>query len=301
MIPTLELQSISKSYGDFRAVDEFSLIVRPGTIFGLLGPNGAGKTTTLRMIMDIIAPDEGVVLFQGRPRSGDDLADIGYLPEERGLYRKMTVTDHLVVLAELHGISRPQALEEIEIWLEKVDLSAWSKRRVEELSKGMQQKVQLIGTVLHRPALLILDEPFSGLDPVNQILFKDLLDEYREDGRTVIFSTHIMEQAEKLCDYICLISQGKAILEGELGQIKRMYGGNSFHLVADGDMARVAALPGVEQILQLDGGAKLLLGDGTSGAEVLAELIEFMTIHEFRSEEPDLEDIFIKAVSDARV
>ena len=301
MIPTLELQSVTKSYGDFRAVDEIGLIVRPGTIFGLLGPNGAGKTTTLRMIMDIIAPDEGVVLFQGRPRTSADLADIGYLPEERGLYRKMTVTDHLVFLAELHDMSRQQAIPEIEMWLDKVDLSAWARRRVEELSKGMQQKVQLVGTVLHKPDLLILDEPFSGLDPVNQILFKDLLDEYREEGRTVIFSTHIMEQAEKLCDYICLISHGKAVLDGELSQIKRMYGGNSFHLVADGDLSRVDALPGVERLIQLDGGAKLLLGDGTSGAEVLAELIEFMTVHEFRSEEPDLEDIFIKAVSHARV
>lgn len=301
MVPTLELQSVSKSFGDFRAVDEIGMIVRPGTIFGLLGPNGAGKTTTLRMIMDIIAPDEGTVLFRGRPRSSEDLSQIGYLPEERGLYRKMTVTDHLIFLAELHGMSRKRAIPEIERWLERVDLSAWAKRRVEELSKGMQQKIQLVGTVLHQPELLILDEPFSGLDPVNQILFKNLLDGYRDQGRTVIFSTHIMEQAEKLCDYICLISQGKTILDGELGQIKRGYGGNSFHLVADGDLTRIEALPGVEQVIHLDGEAKLLLGDGTSGSEVLTEIVGLMTVHEFRSEEPDLEDIFIKAVSDARL
>ena len=299
MIPTLELQSVTKAFGDFVAVDQISLIVRSGTIFGLLGPNGAGKTTTLRMIMDIIAPDQGEILFQGNPRSARDLSNIGYLPEERGLYRKMTVTDHLMFLAELHGMNRRQAAPAIQTWLEKVGLSAWSKKRVEELSKGMQQKIQLVGTVIHQPDLLILDEPFSGLDPVNQILFKNLLDEYRSRGKTVIFSTHIMEQAEKLCDHICLISHGSALLDGELSQIKRSYGGNSYRLRADGDMGRVEALPGVEQIMPLDGGAKVLLGDGTSGAEVLADLIGFLTVHEFQSEEPDLEDIFIKAVSDA--
>lgn len=300
MIPTLELQSVSKSYGDFRAVDNLGMIVRPGTIFGILGPNGAGKTTTLRMIMDIIAPDEGVVLFQGRPRSSADLAKIGYLPEERGLYRKMTITDHLVFLGELHGMSRQQAIPAIETWLDRVDLGTWAKKRVEELSKGMQQKIQLIATVLHQPDLLILDEPFSGLDPVNQILFKNLLDEYRDEGRTVVFSTHIMDQAEKLCDHICLISQGKAIIDGDLGQIKRTYGGNSYRLIADGDLGRLDKMASVEQVFPIDGGAKIVLGDGTSGAEVLGELIQLMIVHEFRSEEPDLEDIFIKAVSDAR-
>lgn len=300
MIPTLELQSVTKSFGNYRAVDDLGLIVRSGTIFGLLGPNGAGKTTTLRMIMDIIAPDAGVVLFQGRARCSADLVDIGYLPEERGLYGKMTVSDHLLFLAELHRMTRQEALSAIEMWLEKVELTAWAKNRVEELSKGMQQKIQLVGTVLHQPELLILDEPFSGLDPVNQILFKNLLDEYREQGKTVIFSTHIMDQAEKLCDHICLISHGRAVLDGELDQIKRSYGGHSYRLVAEGDMDRVERMAGVEQIFHLDRGAKLLLGDGTSGAEVLSDLVEFMTVHEFRSEEPDLEDIFIKAVSDAR-
>jgi len=299
MIPTLELRSVSKAYGDFVAVDRISMIVRSGTIFGLLGPNGAGKTTTIRMIMDIIAPDQGEVLFQGNPRSAKDLSNIGYLPEERGLYRKMTITDHLLFLAELHGMSRAQALPAIEIWLEKVELSAWAKKRVEELSKGMQQKIQLVGTVLHEPDLLILDEPFSGLDPVNQILFKDLLDEYRSLGKTVIFSTHIMDQADKLCDHICLISHGKPVLNGELSEIKRSFGGNSYRLIAEGDLAPVAALAGVDQVIPLDGGAMLLLDAGIPGAEVLTDLVGLMTVREFRSEEPSLEDIFIKAVRDA--
>jgi ABC-2 type transport system ATP-binding protein len=299
MIPTLELRSVTKAYGDFIAVEKISMIVRSGTIFGLLGPNGAGKTTTLRMIMDIIAPDEGDVLFQGRRRNARDLSKIGYLPEERGLYRKMTVSDHLMFLAELHGMSRRRAIPAIESWLAKVDLSAWAKKRVEELSKGMQQKIQLVGTVLHEPELLILEEPFSGLDPINQILFKDLLEEYRGTGKTVILSTHIMEQAEKLCDHICLISHGRAVLDGELAQIQRSYGGNAYRLMAEGDLERVRRLPGVEQIIPLDGGAKVLLGDGTNGAEVLSDLVDFMTVHEFRSEDPSLEDIFIKVVGDA--
>lgn len=299
MTPTLELQSISKAYGDFVAVDEISMVVRPGTIFGLLGPNGAGKTTTLRMIMDIIAPDSGRVLFQGKPRKADDLDNIGYLPEERGLYRKMTVTDHLIFLAELHGGSRTESLPSIETWLEKVELTAWAKKRVEELSKGMQQKIQLIGTVLHDPDLLILDEPFSGLDPVNQILFKDLLAEYRGRGKTVIFSTHIMEQAEKLCDHICLISHGRAILDGELAAIKRSLGGNSFRLTTPDDLSPLEQSPEIEQIIPLGDGAKILLTPETSGTEVLKRLVGRMTVEEFRSEEPSLEDIFIKAVKDA--
>ena len=239
------------------------------------------------------------VLFQGQPRSAKDLSNIGYLPEERGLYRKMTVTDHLIFLAELHGLGRAEATPAIDNWLNKVGLADWAKKKVEELSKGMQQKIQLVGTVLHEPDLLILDEPFSGLDPVNQILFKDLLDDYRTLGKTVIFSTHIMEQAEKLCDHICLISHGRAVLDGELSEIKRAYGGNSYRLVGEGAIERVAAVAGVDQVIPQDGGAMILLADQASGSQVLTELVDLMTIHEFRSEEPSLEDIFIKAVRDA--
>lgn len=299
MTPTLELQAVSKSFGDFAAVNSVSFAVPQGTIYGLLGPNGAGKTTTLRMIMDIIAPDAGLVLFNGQPRYRTDLARVGYLPEERGLYRKMTVIDQLAFLAELHGIRRREALPAIDSWLERVDLAAWGKKKVEELSKGMQQKIQLIGTILHDPDLVILDEPFSGLDPINQGLFKDLLADYKKQGKTIIFSTHIMEQAEKLCDHICLISHGRTILEGELSAIKRRLGGNSYRLVAEGDLDRLADVHGVEQALFHDGTAKLLLAPDTRGADVLSALVGFLTVHEFRSQEPDLEEIFIKAVRDA--
>ena len=299
MTPSLELQSVGKSFGNLTAVDSVSFAVPQGTIYGLLGPNGAGKTTTLRMIMDIIAPDFGLVLLNGRPRYRADLARVGYLPEERGLYRKMTVIDQLAFLAELHGLRRREALPSIESWLERVELADWSKKKVEELSKGMQQKVQLIGTILHDPDLLILDEPFSGLDPINQGLFKDLLADYRKQGKTIIFSTHIMEQAEKLCDHICLISQGRTILEGELSTIKRRLGGNSYRLIADGELERLDEVKGVQQALFHDNSAKLLLEPDASGADVLKELVGFLTVHEFQSQEPDLEEIFIKAVRDA--
>ena len=180
-----------------------------------------------------------------------------------------------------------------------MELADWGKKKVEELSKGMQQKIQLIGTILHDPELVILDEPFSGLDPINQGLFKDLLDDYRRQGKTVVFSTHIMEQAEKLCDHICLVSKGRIILEGELAAIKRRLSGNSYRLLADGDLEGLDEVEGIQQALFHDGSAKLLLEPDVSGSDVLRRLVDFLTVHEFRSQEPDLEEIFIKAVRDA--
>ncbi|HXO26657.1 MAG TPA: ATP-binding cassette domain-containing protein [Thermoanaerobaculia bacterium] len=311
MTASLELRDVEKRYGDFVAVAGLSLAVPAGVIFGLLGPNGAGKTTTLRMIMDILAPDSGEILLFGRPRLAGDLRRIGYLPEERGLYRKMTVIDQLLFLAEIHGLKRRQALPVVEAWLARVELADWGRKKVEELSKGMQQKVQLIGTLLHQPEILILDEPFSGLDPINQGLFKELLLEYRRQGRTILFSTHGMEQAEKLCDHIGLISHGRLVLAGELREIKRRAGGNSYRLVAPataGDLERVKALPGVEVAIPQEpldpadprpASVRLLLAPGASSSELLRQLVQFLEVQEFRSEEPDLEDIFIKAVRDA--
>jgi ABC-2 type transport system ATP-binding protein len=299
MTVNLELRDVRKSYGDFTAVAGVSMSVPAGSIFGLLGPNGAGKTTTIRMIMDIIAPDSGEVLFFGRPRRPEDLRRIGYLPEERGLYRKMTVADQLVFLAEVRGLKRREAMPEIERWLERVDLGGWAKRKIEELSKGMQQKVQLVGTVLHKPELLVLDEPFSGLDPLNQELFRDLLGEYRREGKSILLSTHGMELAEKLCDHICLISRGRAVLTGELKAIKRRLGGNSYRLVAEGDLDRISMLPGVEAAVAQDGAVKLLLAPEVDGADMLKRLVELVRVREFRSEEPELEQIFMKAVRDA--
>ncbi len=299
MTPILELRNVRKAYGDFVAVEDVSMAVPAGSIFGLLGPNGAGKTTTIRMIMNIVPQDSGEIHVFGHPRAAADLQRIGYLPEERGLYRKMTVLDQLLFLAEIHGLKKAKILPEIERWLERVDLTKWAKKKVEELSKGMQQKVQLIGTILHQPDLLILDEPFSGLDPLNQELFRELLQEYRRQGKSVVLSTHGMELAERLCDHICLINRGRAILDGELKEIKRRVGGNSFRMVAQGDFERLKALPEVEQAVVNDGVVKLLLKPDVSGPETLRRLVEFLDIHEFRSEEPELEQIFLKAVRDA--
>src|SRR5436309_5583020 len=281
MEPILELVDVRKSYGGFAAVSGVSMAVPPGSIFGLLGPNGAGKTTTIRMIMDIIAPDAGQVLTFGRPRTAADLRRIGYLPEERGLYRKMTVHDQLMFLAEIRGLSRRDAQAAVARWLDRVELGGWAKNKVEELSKGMQQKIQLVGTLLHEPDILILDEPFSGLDPLNQEMFKDLLGEYRQQGRSILFSTHGMELAEKMCDHICLISHGRAILTGELKSIKRRLSGNSYRLVAEGDLAALSAVAGVDHVLPDEGGAKLFLRPEADGAQVLRDIVGRVAVREF--------------------
>jgi ABC-2 type transport system ATP-binding protein len=299
MDATIELREVRKVYGDFVAVSNLSLAIPPGRVFGFLGPNGAGKTTTIRMIMDIIAPDSGEVFFFGRPRHRQDLDTVGYLPEERGLYRKMTVSDQLVFLGELHGLGRRDAAEKAKIWVERLELGSWLKRKVEELSKGMQQKIQLAGTVLHEPRVIILDEPFSGLDPLNQELFKDVLQTFKNEGRTILFSTHVMEQAEKLCDDICLISRGRLVLSGALADIKREHGGLGYQVVARGDLDRIATVPGVAHSIVAEGRAKILLAPGAEGSSVLRELIQFLAVDDFRSEEPGLEEIFIKVVRDA--
>jgi ABC-2 type transport system ATP-binding protein len=295
----IDIAGVSKTFGSHVAVDDLSLSVDEGTIYGFIGPNGSGKTTTLRMIMNILLPDRGAIHVLGRSGSTAARDDVGYLPEERGLYRKMTVMDQLVFLAEIHGLKKAKALPDIERWLARVDLTPWAKKKVEELSKGMQQKVQLIGTVLHQPDLLILDEPFSGLDPLNQELFRELLGEYRQQGKSVLLSTHGMELAERMCDHICLIHRGRPVLDGNLKEIKRQMGGNSYRVVAEGDLDRLQTLPEVEQAAVNNGVVKLLLRPDASGPETLRRMVEFLEVHEFRSEEPELEQIFLKAVRDA--
>jgi|CXWL01.1.fsa_nt_gi ABC-2 type transport system ATP-binding protein len=297
--PTLEVREVRKQYDGHQAVAGVSFVGRPGTVFGLLGPNGAGKTTTIRMIMDIIAPDSGEVHFFGRPRQRRDLDRVGYLPEERGLYKKMGVTEHLVFLGELHGLKPGDSRPRIKRWLGRLELEKWQNAKIEELSKGMQQKVQLVGTLLHDPDVVILDEPFSGLDPVNQQLFKEVFAEYKGSGKLLLFSTHIMEQAEKICDEICLISGGRVVLEGGLGDIKRRFGGNCYLLDATGDLTRIGRVPGVAEVLPGEHALKVFLADGATAPQVLRELVAFLDVREFRSSEPALEEIFIKVVRDA--
>ena len=302
MTNNLELREVRKTFGDFVAVDGLSLAVPPGAVFGLLGQNGAGKTTSIRMIMDIFAPDSGEVLFFGRARRAEDLQRVGYLPEERGLYRKMSVTDHLLFFAELHGVERRRARRLIVEWLERVELGEWAKAKVEVLSKGMQQKIQLVGTILHDPDILILDEPFSGLDPIAQALFKELIADFKARGKTILFSTHILEQAEKLCDHICLISQGKVILAGELAAIKRDRGGNVYRLTTTADagaLAAVATTAGIVEVLDQPSGLRLVLAADAEPAAVLRALVKRVEVTDFRSQEPDLETLFIQAVRHA--
>ena len=216
----LQIDHITKHYGDYLALDDISLHVRRGTLFGLLGPNGAGKSTLIRIVNHIIAPDSGSLLFDGRPMRQDDVMQIGYLPEERGLYKKMKVGEQCIYLARLMGLDKEEATRRLHQWFERLDIDSWWNRRVEELSKGMQQKVQFVVTVLHEPQLLILDEPFSGFDPVNQDLLKQEILRLKAQGTTVIISTHNMPSAEELCDDIALINQARVVLHGPLADIK---------------------------------------------------------------------------------
>src|SRR5205807_9920421 len=238
--PILILDRVSKRFAGHTAVDELSLSVPSGVIYGLLGPNGAGKTTTLRMIMDILEPDGGTVRVFGEPGGGRAHAErIGYLAKERGRDRKMRVLDFLVLLGEMKGTDRRRARQRAEEWLARLGLTEWRLRRIDELSKGMQQKVQFISTVLHDPDLLVLDEPFSGLDPVNTQVMKDTVLDLRRRGKTILFSTHIMQQAEKLCEQLCIIAQGRKLVDGALSDIKRIHGGH--HLVIGFDGSAGAA------------------------------------------------------------
>jgi len=302
MTASIELLELRKTYGDFVAVRDLSLEVPSGAVFGLLGPNGAGKTTTIRMVMDIMAPDTGEVHFFGRPRTRADLERVGYLPEERGLYRKMTVTEQLAFLAELHGVPRRKSKPEIARWLERVGLGDQAKQKVEELSKGMQQKVQLIGTLLHDPEIVILDEPFSGLDPINQGLSKEILAEYRQRGKTIVFSTHVLEQAEKLCDRLALIFRGQVVLSGSMVEIKRRYGGLAYRLVTDQEVEAVDVISTsseVESHTAHDGYLRMLLKETADPARLLRTLVDRLEVREFRSEEPSLEEIFVATVGQA--
>jgi ABC-2 type transport system ATP-binding protein len=297
----IELVGVCKAFDGHLAVDDLDLAVPAGSVFGLLGPNGAGKTTTIRMIMDILGADRGEVRLFGRPRQAEDGARIGYLPEERGLYRKMQVDEQLAFLGELHGLGRALAKRLAREWLSRVGLADRARAKVESLSKGMQQKLQLAATVLHDPELLILDEPFAGLDPLNQTLFRELIADFRRRGRTILFSTHVMEHAEKLCDSIALIARGRVVLSGELAAIKRERGGHVWRVAGHGGLESAAAgLPGVERVLPAgEGAVRLVLTDSADAPRVLARLASAAEVTEFRSEEPDLETIFVRTVQDA--
>lgn len=231
----LSIQNVTKSYGDYKAVNNVSLEIPKGCVFGMLGPNGAGKTSLIRMITTITGPDQGTILLDGEKLNFRSPEKIGYMPEERGLYKKMKVGEHLLYLAQLKGLTNKQAQDAIDHWLTKFEITDWWSKKIEDLSKGMQQKIQFIATIIHRPKLLILDEPFTGLDPINTNLIKDEIRQLNESGISIIFSTHRMEQVEEMCDHIVLINKGKNVLYGEVQAVKNQYKQNLFRVETHGE------------------------------------------------------------------
>jgi ABC-2 type transport system ATP-binding protein len=293
----VEIQGIVKRYGDYVAVDHVSLAIPSGAIYGFLGPNGAGKTSTIRMMMRILLPDEGSIRVLGASLAEVDLDRVGYLPEERGLYKKMRLLDQLTFFGEIRRIPRAEARRRAIQWIERLDLRERAMRPVEEMSKGMQQKAQFIATILHEPELLILDEPFSGLDPVNSLVLKDIILEYHRRGHTIVFSTHQMDQVEKLCDHICLINKGRVLVEGTLASVKKRYGKNGVSLRFTGDGAYLKTLPGVASAQDNGNELFLRLHDGVDPAGVLDAARSRLEVTRFEVAEPSVNDIFIEQVS----
>jgi ABC-2 type transport system ATP-binding protein len=297
---TVKLEAVSKSFGEFTAVRELSLDVRAGRVFGLLGPNGAGKTTSIRMIVNITAPDSGSIKLFGRKIDAEVQNRIGYLPEERGLYRKMRVADQLRFFAELKNVRGREVERKIDEWLGRVKLSEWKNKRSMELSKGMQQKIQFITAVLHDPDLLILDEPFSGLDPINVELLKEVVLDLKRAGKTIIFSTHQMEVAEKICDDICLLNKSRKVLEGSLREIKSSFGRNSVAVRCEGGDGVLDDPALVSKLVRHADEAQALLAAGADAQVLLKRLIASgAVIGKFEMVEPSLNDIFITKVTES--
>jgi ABC-2 type transport system ATP-binding protein len=297
---------IEKRFSNHLALDNLSITVPEGCIYGLLGPNGAGKTTLIRIINQITAPDKGELFFYDRKFRADDIFQIGYLPEERGLYKKMKVGEQAVYLSRLKGVSKPDAVKRLKYWFEKFELQAWWSRKVEELSKGMQQKVQFIVTIIHQPRLLIFDEPFSGFDPINTSLLKKEILKLKNQGATIIFSTHDMGSVEELCDRITLINKSKSILEGDIKEIKRTYQSNTYEIGLKGDMKEIttfldnnfdlAALKAVDDHFL----ARITLKENRDDNRLLSTILPHFQVISFNEVIPGMNEIFIKVVQDAQ-
>jgi len=297
MDPLLSLKNLQKYYASQKAVDDISFDIQAGSIFGLLGPNGAGKTTLLRMITGIFYPDEGQIILNGQPFNPiEDISKIGYMPEERGMYKKMKIGEQAIYLAQLKGLSKAEATERIKYWFRKLEMESWWNKKVEDLSKGMSQKLQFVITVLHEPKLIILDEPFSGLDPLNANLIKDEIYDLAKKGATIIFSTHRMEQVEEICDHIVLVNLGKKILDGTVKEIKQQFKENIFTVkssnnenILDNDIFTVVRREEEKVLVKINA--------GFSTNEVLSQLIkEQVNIESYNELLPSLNDIFIKLV-----
>ncbi len=301
----VEIQNISKSFVNHCALNDVSMDINEGTVFGLLGPNGAGKTTLIRILNQITLPDKGQILFQGHLLSRGDIEKVGYLPEERGLYKKMTVGEQAVYLAQLKGLSRADAIQRLNYWFHKFEIEKWWNKKTEELSKGMQQKVQFIVTIIHEPAFLILDEPFSGFDPINANLLKTEILELKKRGATIIISTHNMASVEEICDEIALINKSKKILNGPLAQIKQQFKQNLFQMklsgVQDGFRDR---LPAQFELVAEEKQGEMLdltvkLTDGATANELLSAVLPMANVQAFNEILPSMNDIFIQAVEQA--
>ncbi|WP_345164509.1 ATP-binding cassette domain-containing protein [Nibribacter koreensis] len=300
MQPILQIKGVSKQYEAHRALNNVSFDVPTGSIFGLLGPNGAGKTSLIRIITQITAADEGQVLLDGEPLRPEHIQQVGYLPEERGLYKKMKVGEQLIYLARLRGLTKSDATAKIKIWADRLNLREWLTKNVEDLSKGMQQKVQFIATVLHEPKLLILDEPFSGFDPVNANIIRDEILKLKEQGCTIIFSTHRMESVEQLCDHIALIHKSEKVLDGSLKSIKANYKNHLYTLEGEGKL--LITSPDFKVIQQQQEGnhfkAEVQLEPNISPNDLLRYLLDRVEVHCFQEKVPSIHDIFIKTVTE---
>ncbi len=298
-------QDVTKDYAAHRALERVSISVEQGQVYGLLGPNGAGKTTLIRIINQITAPDKGELWFEGRPMKADDIHQIGYLPEERGLYKKMKVGEQALYFAQLKGLSKHDALKNLKIWFEKFKIQAWWNKKVEELSKGMQQKVQFITTVVHKPKLLIFDEPFSGFDPINTNLMKQEILKLRDEGATIIFSTHNMASVEEICDHIALINKSKKIVDGPIDELKEQYKSHVFEIQYKGETNEL------EELLKNDfriighnpqgrySSLKVQHLNGKTNNELLQKLMQQIEIISFREIIPGMNEVFIKVVEQA--
>ncbi len=298
--PVIELAHVVKTFGDFTAVKDLDLSIPEGSTYALLGPNGAGKTTTIRMILRIIEETSGAVRVFGQPVTMDTLDRIGYLPEERGVYKRMTVRRLLAFMAEMKGVSPRTSMPRIEEWLERLDLSQWIDAKVQELSKGMQQKLQFISSVLHDPPIVILDEPFSGLDPLNQQVLRGIVADLQDVGKTVLFSTHIIEHAERICDHVCIIAHGEKVVDGPLGQVRHEHGGHYVAIGLEPGATDDAAIRGSRHVASArqDGTEfEVTLRDGADPNALLAELVGAgVRMRRFELVEPSLEQVFIDKV-----
>ena len=296
---TVELNKIRKNYDEFVAVDDLSLVIRPGEVFGLLGPNGAGKTSTLRMMIGITIPDSGVVSMFGEPLRRSHMQRLGYLPEERGLYKKMKLLDQLVFLGQLKGLSSHDAQQRSMQWCERLGLKEWTGKKVEELSKGMQQKAQFVGAVIHDPQFVVMDEPFSALDPSSAVVLKDAFLDLKKAGKTLLFSTHQMNTAERLCDSICLINHGRAILEGDLGKVRAGYGKRNVQIKYEGGSQFLHDAKLVRSFNDYGNYVEVRLAPQADPQELLRAATACARLTRFELMEPSLEEIFLEAVGKA--